>query len=135
MSYEMRRPGTIQIDAFIASLEVQLREEVRRQARRILPTRWHRGVRALKTLVRPLLQTGAMVLTSVAVIVAVGVAPASLPGAPPVDTRLAVPTPRADFIVSDVAVSGRHTVVIRVMAEPATETAFDKPDTVRLNLE
>jgi hypothetical protein len=76
-----------------------------------------------------------MVLTSVAIIVAVGVAPASLPGAPPVSTRLATPSAKADFIVGEVFMSGRQTVVVEVAAQSGEEVTADRPDTVRLNLE
>jgi hypothetical protein len=135
MSYEMRRPGPIHIQGFIRSMDAILREETRRQARWGLPTGWHRLLGALKAVLRPVMQAGAMVLTSVAVIVAVGVAPASLPGAPPVSTRLAVPTAKADFIVGEVFMSGRQTAFVEVAAEPAEDDTSDRPDTVRLILE
>jgi hypothetical protein len=135
MSYEMRRPGTIRIEGFIRSMDTLLREEARQYERRSLPIGWHRRLRGLKTVLRPILQAGAMVLTSMAVIVAVGAAPASLPGAPPVSTQLAVPTAKAGFIVGEVFMSGRRTVVAEVAAEPAPEGTVMKPDTVRLILE
>jgi hypothetical protein len=88
----MRRPGPINIDDYVAALDLQLREEVARIERRTLPDGFHRVARAVKTVLQPILQSGAMVLTSIAVIVAVGAAPASMQTPAPVDTPLATPT-------------------------------------------
>ncbi len=100
MPSEMRRPGPINIGAYVAALDLQLREEVSRVERWTLPDGFHRLARALKTVLRPILQSGAVVLTSVAVIVAVGAAPASMRTPSPADTPLATPTePR--FAVSE----------------------------------
>jgi hypothetical protein len=88
----MRRPGPINMEAYVTALDVQLREEISRIERWTLPGGFHRVARALKTVLQPILQSGAMVLTSIAVIVAVGAAPASVQSPAPIDTPLATPT-------------------------------------------
>lgn len=92
MPSEMRRPGPINIEAYVSALDLQLREEVPRIERWALPEVFHRLARALKSVLQPILQSGAMVLTSIAVIVAVGAAPASMQIPAPVDTPLPTPT-------------------------------------------
>lgn len=91
MPSEMRRPGPVNIDTYVAVLDHQLREEVSRVERRAMPFFIQRIARVLKTALQPLMQSGAVVLTSIAVIVAVGVAPATMSDPPPVDTPLADP--------------------------------------------
>lgn len=100
MPSEMRRPRAIEIDHFVAALDRQLREEVKRGRRRTLPHFVHRFARALRTAMQPILQSGAILLTSFAIIVAVGAAPASMRTPPPADTPLASPSPPA-VVVSD----------------------------------
>jgi hypothetical protein len=91
MPSEMRRPGPIAIDAYVDLLDRQLRDEMVRIERRAWPSFVHRLTRALKTILQPLLQSGAVVLTSIAVIVAVGVAPATMRDPAPPETPLASP--------------------------------------------
>ncbi len=100
MPSEMRRPGPVKIDNYIALLDTQLRGEVSRVERHPMPFLIQRIARVLKTALQPLIQSGAVVLTSIAVIVAVGVAPATMSDPPPVDTPLA--DPGGDFeVVTD----------------------------------
>ena len=93
MPSEMRRPGTIDIDDFVIALDLQLREEVARVERWALPQVVHRFVRALRAALKPIVQSGAIVLTSFAVIVAVGAAPASMRSPAPAEHPLATPGP------------------------------------------
>ncbi len=91
MPSEMRRPAPIDIHHFVDLLDDQLRNEVALIERRALPTVFHRFARLLRTALRPLLQSGAMALTSIAVIVAVGVAPATVSDPAPPESLLAIP--------------------------------------------
>ncbi len=100
MPSEMRRPGPIDIEVYIGALEIQLSDEAALVGRRSLPESLRRFIRTLRSLLEPTLQSGAVILTSLAVIVAVGVAPATT-GAPTVsDTPLAAP-PAAFVIESE----------------------------------
>jgi hypothetical protein len=92
MPSEMRRPRTVDIDDYVAALDRQLREEVAGIERRSLPQVFHRIGRVLRTTLQPILQSGVIVLTSFAIIVAVGAAPASMPTPPSPDTLLATPS-------------------------------------------
>ncbi|HEX6145763.1 MAG TPA: hypothetical protein VF083_03230 [Acidimicrobiia bacterium] len=92
MPSEMRRPAPIDVADYIAALDRQLREEVVRFERRSLPHAIHRLARALRTALQPILQSGAIVLTSFAIIVAVGAAPASMRSPAPPETPLATPS-------------------------------------------
>ena len=94
MPSEMRRPGTIDIDEFVTALDRQLREEVGRVDRWALPQVVHRFVRAFRAAMKPIIQSAAIVLTSFAVIVAVGAAPASIRDPAPAEQPLATPGPR-----------------------------------------
>ena len=100
MPSEMRRPETINIEAYIDALELQLSEALSSVDRRALPVPYHRYVRALKAVLQPTLQSGAVILTSLAVIVAVGAAPASMRTPTRSDTPLAAPS-SVLVIVSD----------------------------------
>jgi len=91
MPSEMRRPGTIVIDDFVNALDRQLREEVGRAERWALPQVVHRFVRTLRAALKPIVQSAAIVLTSFAVIVAVGAAPASMRNPAPAEQPLATP--------------------------------------------
>ena len=91
MPSEMRRPGTIDIEAFVSALDRQLREEVGRVERWALPQVVHRFVRGLRAALKPIVQSAAIVLTSFAVIVAVGAAPASMRNPSPAEQPLATP--------------------------------------------
>jgi hypothetical protein len=99
MPSEMRRPRAINIDQYLAALDRQLREEVTRVERRTLPQVFHKLARALRTALQPILQSGAIVLTSFAIIVAVGAAPASMRSPAPADTPLAAPS-RPEIVAS-----------------------------------
>lgn len=92
MPSEMRRPAPIDVADYVAALDRQLREEVVRIERRSLPHAIHRLARALRTALQPILQSGAIVLTSFAIIVAVGAAPASMRSPAPPETPLATPS-------------------------------------------
>jgi len=92
MPSEMRRPRTVDIEDYVAALDRQLREEVASIERRSLPQVFHRIGRVLRTTLQPILQSGVIVLTSFAIIVAVGAAPASMPTPPSPDTLLARPS-------------------------------------------
>lgn len=92
MPSEMRRPRLIDIEDYVAALDRQLRAEVTRIERRSLPQVFHRIARVLKTALQPILQSGAIVLTSFAIVVAVGAAPASMRTPAPSDTPLATPS-------------------------------------------
>ncbi|HSK06230.1 MAG TPA: hypothetical protein VK990_01835 [Acidimicrobiia bacterium] len=88
----MRRPRAIHVEEYVAALDRQLREETMRIERRSLPHAVHRLTRALRTALQPILQSGAVVLTSLAIIVAVGAAPASMRTPAPADAPLATPS-------------------------------------------
>jgi hypothetical protein len=88
----MRRPRLIDIEDYVAALDRQLRDEVVRIERRSLPQVFHRIARVMKTALQPILQSGAILLTSFAIIVAVGAAPASMRTPAPPDTPLAAPS-------------------------------------------
>ena len=92
MQSEMRRPGPIHIEGFVGALDLQLRDEVPRVRRRALPEMFHRFGRSLRSMLQPIFQSGAIILTSVAVIVAVGAAPASMRTPPPANTPVAAPS-------------------------------------------
>lgn len=101
MPSEMRRPGPVDIDFYVALLDRQLREEVSRVERRAIPLFILRIARVLKTALQPLMQSGAVVLTSIAVIVAVGVAPATMSDPPPTDTPLADPGGNFEVVTNE----------------------------------
>lgn len=92
MPSEMRRPPAIDLGTYVAALDRQLREEAVRIERKSLPHAVHRLARALRTALQPILQSGAVVLTSLAIIVAVGAAPASMRTPAPDDAPLATPS-------------------------------------------
>jgi len=100
MPSEMRRPRLIDIEDYVAALDRQLRDEVSRIERTSLPQVFHRIARVLKTAVQPILQGGAILLTSFAIIVAVGAAPASMRRPAPPDTPLATPSPPVTVVVA-----------------------------------
>ncbi|GEM_PF-2867509 len=101
MPSEMRRPGPIAIDSYVLALERQLSEEVGRVKRRSLPAAFHRLARSLRAVLQPILQSGAMALTSLAVIVAVGVAPATMSDPRPIDTPLAAPSTQLAVVTGE----------------------------------
>jgi hypothetical protein len=101
MPSEMRRPSTIEIPEFTRDLDILLRNQVPEQRRAILPTGVQTFARRLSVLVKPLLQSGAMALTALAVIIAVSAVPAATTGlSTPTAGPLAAPNPYA-LIESD----------------------------------
>ena len=92
MPSDMRRPATIDIDEFVMAMDARLRDEVGRTRRWMLPEAVKHPIKALKAAGKPVLQSGAMVLTALSVIIAVGVAPATLSTSQPENAPLAAPT-------------------------------------------
>ncbi|MFZ0626422.1 MAG: hypothetical protein WAN34_07995 [Acidimicrobiia bacterium] len=133
MPSEMRRPGPVNIQTFVSQLDLRLRDEVPRTPHTSLPTFVHRVVKDIRAFLAPVLQSGAMVLTSLAIIVAVGVAPGTL-SAP--DTGSAVlSAPSAPRMFS----SEPHDFLDRIpedefLASEAVQVA-DNPDTPTLGME
>jgi hypothetical protein len=78
MPSEMRRPGPIAIDGFSAALDLRLRAAVKQTRHQTLPSRLLGLLRSVRRVLQPLMQSGAIVLTSLAIIVAIGVAPGTL---------------------------------------------------------
>lgn len=93
MLSEMRKPELPELDRFKANLDSRLRDEVGNQQRFILPGTLFRLGRYLRALVKPLLQSGAMALTAIAVIIAISATPAATIGdlVVPAETPLAAP--------------------------------------------
>lgn len=129
MPSEMRRPGAMHLDDYEDALERLLREEALSRRRRRVSGLLHRLARSFRSVLRPTLQSGAMVLTSLAVIVAVGVAPATMRDPSPADAPLAAPSarsvvveaPRADLLVaSDDLVAAVGVTAIRLGDIPDT---------------
>lgn len=100
MPSEMRRPGPINIERYIDALDRQLSGELSQTRRSALPESFHRFARIVRSVLQPTLQSGAMILTSLAVIVAVGATPGSIGAPAPAHTALAPPS-AALVIVSD----------------------------------
>jgi hypothetical protein len=100
MPSEMRRPGPIAIDGFAASLDLRLREAVKQTRHQTLPSKFLGFLRSVRRIVQPLMQSGAIVLTSLAIIVAIGVAPGTVqhPVATP-DTPVAAPSSSSYFVL------------------------------------
>ena len=91
MPSDMRRPANINIDQFVLAMDARLRDEVGRTRRWAIPDLLKHPIRTLKAAGKPILQSAAMVLTAVSVIIAVGVAPATV-SSPEPDAPLAAPT-------------------------------------------
>lgn len=100
MPSEMRRPGPINIERYIDALDRQLSGELSQTRRSALPESFHRFARVVRSVLQPTLQSGAMILTSLAVIVAVGATPGSIRAPAPAHTALSPPS-AALVIVSD----------------------------------
>ena len=100
MPSEMRHPGPINIERYTDALDRQLSSELSQTRRSALPESFHRFARVLRSVLQPTLQSGAMILTSLAVIVAVGATPGSIRAPAPPHTALAAPS-AALVIVSD----------------------------------
>ena len=90
MHSEPRRPDSINLDRFIESLDERLRGEVKHTRRLVLPEGVRRLMRAFKIRALAFVQAGALALTAMAVIVAVGIAP-SMRAQPADDSVLAAP--------------------------------------------
>jgi hypothetical protein len=129
MPSEMRRPEAINIETFVASLEVRLRDEVPRIKRWVIPERLRHPIRTLRTITRPMLQGGAMVLTALSIIIAVGVAPATVVQGH-TEEALEAPT------VPEEIYAGHTDFAVRTPNEDllAVEEA-DNQDASRLNME
>lgn len=82
MPSEMRSPSGILLDRFVNDLDRYLREEAKRTPRRSLPQTWQRALQQLRVRMSGLVQGGAMALTSLAVILAIGIAPGTYETAP-----------------------------------------------------
>jgi hypothetical protein len=130
MPSEMRRPRAIHIEEYVTALDRQLRVEVIRMERRALPQVVHRFARVLKTALQPILQGGAIALTSFAVIMAVVAAPASMRTPPPATPTLA--TPSQPGIVVDVVRDIRDNLpadeFLAVADESTAVQEADNPD-------
>jgi hypothetical protein len=130
MPSEMRRPRAIHIEEYVTALDRQLRVEVIRMERRALPQVVHRFARVLKTALQPILQSGAIALTSFAVIMAVVAAPASMRTPPPATPTLA--TPSQAGIVVDVVRDIRDNLpadeFLAVADESTAVQEADNPD-------
>ena len=129
MHYEMRRPEVISVDAYVASLDARLRDEIPRIKRWVAPLWLRHPIETMKRNARPMLQGGAMVLTALAIIVAVGVAPATVtPGH--TETEIRAPTVSVDILVSNADLPDRlQTLNVLAVQEP------DIVDTPSPNLE
>lgn len=80
MRSELRYPGEPNLELFVERLDRHLRAELRSTRRVSLPLRLQRALRALRTRAAILLRGGALVLTSLSILIAVGTAPAATPG-------------------------------------------------------
>ena len=93
MPSEVRRPSEIRLDRFVDNLDARLRAEAVKTRRIRLPARVNVMLRALKVRALAVLQGGALALTALAVIVAVGIVPAVRPNGAAVSTGpLAAPS-------------------------------------------
>lgn len=97
MPSEMRRPDMPGIDHFLDALDVRLRTEVAATTRAIPPRRLYVLLHTLRRIGRPIAQSGAMALTGIAVIIAIGATPAANSGDLPgfLRTPVAVPSETA----------------------------------------
>lgn len=93
MPSEVRRPTEIRLDRFVDRLDERLRDEAVKTRRARLPVGLHAMLRAVKVRALAVLQGGALALTALAVIVAVGVVPAMRPdGSTATNGPLAAPS-------------------------------------------
>ncbi|MCB1246939.1 MAG: hypothetical protein KDB69_06730 [Acidimicrobiia bacterium] len=79
----MRIPDTPDIRHFVDLLDERLRHETVSYRRSALPRRLSSFLARMRTLLKPLAQTGALALTAVLIIVAFSVAPSPNPGPVP----------------------------------------------------
>jgi hypothetical protein len=91
---EMRKPEVPELDRYKSQLESRLLAEIAIQRRVIFPDMFTSIARHLKALVKPLVQSGAMAMTAIAVIIAVSATPAANLGdlVVPAETPLAAPS-------------------------------------------
>ncbi len=82
MHSEARRPGDINLDRFVERLDARLRAEVTTIKRVSLPRSIYRALRAPKIRAMALLRGGAIVVTTLALMVAFGTYPAMSPSGP-----------------------------------------------------
>lgn len=100
MHSEARRPDHINLDRYVETLDERLRGEVGRIRRAILPDRVNRLIRAIKVRAFAIVQAGALALTAMAVIVAVGIAPTLTSETVPEESALvAAPAVRTESVV------------------------------------
>ena len=130
MPSEMRRPGRINVDDFVSALDVRLRAEVGRTRRWAIPDSLKHPLRALRTVAKPMIQSGSMVLTALAVIIAVGVAPATLSTPTELAAPLAAPSVSADLSVESV-----EFITLLPAEEFLAVQVADNPDTPPLTVE
>jgi hypothetical protein len=90
---EMRKPEVPDLDRYKERLDARLREEVGKQNRVVFPGAFFKLGRYMKALVKPLVQSGAMAMTAIAVIIAISATPAATVGdlVVPSETPLAAP--------------------------------------------
>jgi len=121
MQSEARRPAEINLDQFVDRLDARLRDELAATRRVSLPTRFNRWLRAIKIRALAALQGGAMAVTALAVLVAVGVAP---------------PIHPTDVAVSESPISSPVVKVDSIIAEKLDEMvlAYAQVDTVDLQV-
>lgn len=102
MHFEMCHPDIPKTDRYIQVLDSRLRAEVATQRRIMMPRVLSVILHRLRALVKPLLQSGAMALTGIAVIIAISATPAANigDGAGPLVGPLAAPNPDA-LVASD----------------------------------
>ncbi|HEY5890019.1 MAG TPA: hypothetical protein VIW94_04895 [Acidimicrobiia bacterium] len=80
MHSEMHTPEVPPMEHFKLTLDARLRIEVARQKRAIFPSAVTGLVHHLRSLIKPLLQSGAMAMTAIVVIIAISATPAATTG-------------------------------------------------------
>ncbi len=99
MHSDARRPQDINLERYIDTLDQRLRGEVTRVRRFVLPSGMRRFLRAVKIRALAVVQGGALAMTAIAVIVAVGIAPSMKDGVDQSETSiLAAPTLKTESI-------------------------------------
>jgi len=76
----MRVPELPQLEQFKRTLDSRLRAEAAKQTRVVFPRRILAVSRRLRALIKPLLQSGAMAMTAIVIIIAISAAPAATTG-------------------------------------------------------
>lgn len=94
MHSEMRVPAAPQLEHFKATLDTRLRFEVAQQKRAIFPAALTALTHRLKMLVKPLLQSGAMAMTAIVIIIGISATPAAITG--DLDIPMAAPLSAPD---------------------------------------